>query len=555
MHYFIPPLYQTFKTKKMKNPLLVKSLALSIMLCSAILFSNAQAPNIKWQKTIGGSGADANNFGKITELSNGCYMMVGSTFSTDGTFSSNNGNENAFVIKFNSSGHVLWAKTYGGSDADMLNGVVENNDGTFTIAGYTYSNDGDVSGNHGDRDAWLIKISSKGNLLSSHCYGGSGDDVATDMIKTPGNTYTFSGWSFSNDGDVSGNHGGQDAWVAKINQNGNLIWSKPYGGSGDEGLSGLTQTASSKILIAGFGNSSDGDMNGYHGGDADAFALSLNQNGTIIWSKCYGGSGTDYSAFGIGVAKDGSLLIPGTSNSTDGDVTGNHGELDSWVTKINNSNGNVTWSKCFGTAISEAGYGILTMPNGDLVLLGISGPTDDIFGDNLSDALAIRMTSNGNQLWSKTFGGSDFDDAEDGIPTNDGGILLLCHTYSNDGDVTNQQGDVDLWLVKLDDKGSCHNHREANQAMNNLNKNFSYTLYPNPISNSATISFSLLKSQKVSLEIFDLNGRLITILANNAFEAGEHSVEWNSEDIKSGIYFLQIQTGDFLKTEKVIITK
>ena len=91
--------------------------------------------------------------------------------------------------------------------------------------------------------------------------------------------------------------------------------------------------------------------------------------------------------------------------------------------------------------------------------------------------------------------------------------------------------------------------------MNNLSKNFSYTLYPNPISNSATISFSLLKSQKVSLEIFDLNGRLITILANNAFEAGEHSVEWNSEDIKSGIYFLQIQTGDFLKTEKVIITK
>ena len=185
----------------MKKQFFRKTIALSIILCSAYLLANAQAPSIKWQKTIGGSGADANNFGKITVLSDGSYMMVGSTFSSDGTFSFNNGNENAFVIKFNQNGHVIWAKTYGGSDADILNGVVENKDGTFMIAGYTYSNDGDVSGNHGDRDAWVIKISSKGKLLSSHCYGGSGDDVATDMIKTPGNTYTFAGWSFSNDGD------------------------------------------------------------------------------------------------------------------------------------------------------------------------------------------------------------------------------------------------------------------------------------------------------------------------------------------------------------------
>lgn len=535
----------------MKKQFVKHAIVLCIIFCSSNLIAEAQAPNIQWQKAIGGSADDANNFGKITVLKHGGYLLVGSTFSTDGDFSSNTGDENAFIVKFNSSGNIIWERTYGGSAADILNGVVENSDGTFMIGGYTYSNDGDVSGNHGDKDAWVIKISANGTLLSQHCYGGSGEDMITDMIKTSGNTCTFSGWTTSVDGDVNAIHGDQDAWVAKIKSNYDLLWSKTYGGSAGEALSGLMQAGVNKILIVGFTGSSDGDMNGYHGGDNDAFAMSLDQNGNINWSKCYGGSGDDYSGFGIGVAKDGNLLIPGTTNSNDGDVTGNHGMFDGWITKINNNNGSVKWSKCYGTALSESGFGMLTMPDGDLVLLGISGPSNDFFGDALSDALVTRISSNGNQKWSKTYGGSDFEDAEDGVPTSDGGMILLNHTLSADGDVTNQHGGVDIWLVKLDCDGHNHNHRDASFDNNQT----LLSNYPNPFSTSTTITFSVPELQRVSLKIYDMNGKLVSTLADQEFETGENRIEFNADNLDAGIYFLKMQAGDFLKTEKLIVTK
>lgn len=83
--------------------------------------------------------------------------------------------------------------------------------------------------------------------------------------------------------------------------------------------------------------------------------------------------------------------------------------------------------------------------------------------------------------------------------------------------------------------------------------NFSLFAYPNPFSNSTTISFSLAQSEKVSLKIFDLNRRLIKTLADNVFEEGEHSIEWNAEKVNAGIYFLQVQSAEFSKTEKLIV--
>ncbi|MBK8845917.1 MAG: T9SS type A sorting domain-containing protein [Bacteroidetes bacterium] len=78
---------------------------------------------------------------------------------------------------------------------------------------------------------------------------------------------------------------------------------------------------------------------------------------------------------------------------------------------------------------------------------------------------------------------------------------------------------------------------------------------PNPITNTTSISFTLEQSQKVSLKVVDLNGRLMKVLADNLFEDGEHSIEWRVEDVNSGIYFLQIQTAEYSKTEKLIVTK
>ena len=87
------------------------------------------------------------------------------------------------------------------------------------MAGYTESNDGDVSGYHGgDYDAWVVKLNSSGDILWQKCLGGTIDDRAYSIQQTSDGGFIVAGFTVSNDGDVSGNHGASDAWVVKLNK-------------------------------------------------------------------------------------------------------------------------------------------------------------------------------------------------------------------------------------------------------------------------------------------------------------------------------------------------
>src|SRR5207253_1126853 len=136
--------------------------------------------------------------------------------------------------------------------------------------------DGNVSGNHGgDYDGWVVKLSANGNLLWQKCYGGSGDDQFFAVTKGSGNTFLASGWTTSNDADVNGNHGGQDGWVIKSNNNGNILWSKCIGGSAYDDIWGINKVAGNSYVATGSTASNDGDISGNHGGDYDADAVRL----------------------------------------------------------------------------------------------------------------------------------------------------------------------------------------------------------------------------------------------------------------------------------------
>ena len=113
-----------------------------------------------WQKKLGGSGEDVGN--AVTAAPNGTYVMAGSTISSDGDVSSHNGGDDVWIVKLDGNGNILWQKTFGGSQVEAASSIVSTSDGGFIVAGYTYSNDGDVSGNHGSGlnpvDAWIIKL-------------------------------------------------------------------------------------------------------------------------------------------------------------------------------------------------------------------------------------------------------------------------------------------------------------------------------------------------------------------------------------------------------------
>ena len=219
--------------------------------------------------------------------------------------------------------------------------------------------------------------------------------------------------------------------------------------------------------------------------------------------------------------------------------------------KLDRNTGNIIWQICNGYADADhgtAGFGVTAAADGGVLVGGESGFHSDF---STLDARAIKIDANGNEEWSLLFGGSDLDVAFGGIQTNDEDFILSCNTYSTDGDVTNQHGEGDVWIVKLSADG--HNHRVANN--NFVSNNFSLNSFPNPFPNSTTISFTLSQSQNVSLQLFDVNGKLVSTLADNIFEEGEHQLDFNAEKINAGIYFLQVESAEFTKAEKLIVTK
>ncbi|MEO6668119.1 MAG: hypothetical protein ABIN36_01500 [Ferruginibacter sp.] len=207
--------------------------------------------------------------------------------------------------------------------------------------------------------------------------GGSQIDKPTDILINPDGTSIVVGSSNSNDGDVTGHHGPtatSDGWVVKLDTAGNIIWQHSYGGTANDGFTTIISTTDNGFLCVGYTESNDGDVSGYHGG-GDIWIVKINGAGTILWSRCYGGSKTDYVS--DAVLNDGYYGIIGTSYSYDGDVlSGVNGRLDSdaWVFKINNS-GDIQWEKCLNYNFNmlkpdihfphDIGYNITTSEDGN----------------------------------------------------------------------------------------------------------------------------------------------------------------------------------------------
>lgn len=235
-----------------------------------------------FKRCNGGSDMEKGMAVDWTNVGDYDFVTAGSTSSNDGDVSGAHGGSDLWVAGHSTNG-INWQRALGGSGEDYghaVDFVVSWLDGGHTIvAGRTSSNDGDVSGNHGGTDAWVVKLDYDGDLVWQKCLGGSGDDGATDIVRTYDNGYLISGYTNSNDGDVSGNHGDEDAWLVKLDLNGNLLWQKCLGGSNDDiAFSVIETTDGSYINVAGYTESNDGDVSGNHGG-SDMWVVQLSSAG------------------------------------------------------------------------------------------------------------------------------------------------------------------------------------------------------------------------------------------------------------------------------------
>lgn len=480
----------------------------------------AQAPEIEWQKSYGGSGYD--NLGASIKTTDGGYILAGYSNSIDGDVIGNDGGTDFWFIKLNAEGNIEWQRTFGGTQSDVCNAIRQTPDGGFIAAGYTYSSQsGDITNNYGIMDVWIVKLAADGSLLWQKTYGGSSEETANDIQLTSDGGYIFTGNTFSNNGNVSGNHGNFDNWVVKLDAAGAVEWSKTLGGSNGETMFSIVQTNDGGFIEVGITESNNGNVIGNHGA-GDIWIVKLTALGNISWSKLIGGSGYD-SAYNIIQTQDGGFIISGVTVSPDGDAIGNGiNTINSWIIKLSGT-GQVLWKKFLLNYGCNSAHETQELSNGDFLIIGReeNNTADGINNFGSSDFWVGKMNASGTLLWHKTLGGSLSDLSGSASIASDGGIFISGISHSNDFNVSGNHGDRDVWAVKL---------YPESMATENF-KQESLLLFPNPTS----CILNLQVADEFMIEkviITDISGK-------TALQQTQNLNQINTQTLASGIYFLQ----------------
>jgi hypothetical protein len=541
-----------------------------------------------WTKTFGGSATDVGN--SVQQTMDGGYIITGYTYSFGA------GMGDVWLIKTDSSGNTSWTKTIGGSNKDKGYSVKQTSDSGYILTGYT------VSFSAGLEDVWLIKADANGDTLWTKTFGGSGVDVGSSVQQTTDGGYILVGWtnSFGN--------GDYDFWLIKTNADGNELWTKTFGGTGDDRGRSVQQTIDGGYIITGYTES--------FGHFGDVWLIKTDASGDSLWTKTFDcGNTTDY---GVSVQQtvDEGYIITGDK------FTFGPGYHDVLLIKTD-SYGNTIWTKSFGGNDSETGRSVQQTRDGGYIITGAAyGLFEDVW--------LIKTNATGDTLFTETFGGSSSDWGNSVQQTTDHGFVI---TGTNDGDVwlikttpdtaivaveltsftaiisvneiclkwttateTNNYGfeilrftqNANDWekvgfvpgfgtttevhhysfvdealqpgnylyrLKQIDYDGSYEYSDVLEVDYRGFNSYLLEQNYPNPFNPTTTIGFGIKEKSFVKVVILNNIGEEVAIVVNEEMESGYHSVEFNAANLPSGVYFYQLIAGEFTSMKKMLLLK
>jgi hypothetical protein len=354
--------------------------------------SNIAGDSAAWQKTIGGFGSDGGR--SIVQTSDGGFVITGYTFS-QGT-----GDADILVVKTDSMGNVEWSRTFGGAGTEYGNACTIAENG-YLVTGYT------TSFGAGSKDVYVVKLDKNGNAVWSKTYGGESWDVGMSACST-GNGYMICGFTHSHGA------GEEDVYVIRIDENGNELWTKTYGGERFEFGNSITKTGSGHYVI--------GATTGtFGGGNSDMYLLEIDEEGNVLWTKSIGGqlnsilpeagrTPFDWCSQ-MKACSDGGYILVGYSNARD--------IMNVFVVKTDGK-GNVLWGKNFGNStFYDYGYSVSENSSGEYVVCG----TSKSIKDN-NDIFVAKLDDRGNIISRKTYGGNGSDFGSAVIVSREGDIVL-----------------------------------------------------------------------------------------------------------------------------------
>jgi|GEM_PF-1153146 len=221
----------------------------------------------------------------LGDLINDVKLLDDKNFILAGHTNSDDDFADGFVMKIDSLGNILWHKSFGEDRDDHFKSIVQTSDGNLIAVGASYTYNEKLEKE--SFDFWAVKLDNEGNKIWEKWYGGSKSDYADKIIETYDNNFIICGSSKSKDGDILQNYGSHDACIIKINPEGSLIWGKTFGGSDPDYYYGVSQTNDGDILLSGITWSNDFNQknNGIYEGAL--FIMKLDLSGEMLWSKLY----------------------------------------------------------------------------------------------------------------------------------------------------------------------------------------------------------------------------------------------------------------------------
>ena len=434
---------------------------LTTLFISSLSFGQAE---LDFQKCYGGTEWDS--IVSVIQTSDEGYLMTGITVSVDGDVSENNGSDDAWVVKLNYEFSIEWEKTIGGGYQDFAYSAIEIEGGNFMIVGETFSIDGDFIANHGDFDGWVAKLSSSGEILWANCYGGTEYDRFIDIKETSDGAFIIVGTTSSVDGDITNSNGNSEAWVVKIDSDGNIIWQNCYGSTSGESGKRIDVVDDGYIVLGGSSCTTCGS-NGHHG-SSDIWLFKINEVGIMQWQNFIGGSSYEI-AYDLTKTIGGGYFLTSRSSSADGDVTGTIEEGDIWVVKTD-FEGNIVWENRIERGDEDGLYSATQTENEGFLLIGSKFINNSIY----KNVWVVKLNSSGDVEWETLYGGSGYDTGTDIIQSSENEFICVGGTGSNDGDVLGNHCQreswcsVDGWLFKISLNSNISGHVFFDENENNI---------------------------------------------------------------------------------------